>query len=64
MSAQIILMWSLTIAEIWLVIAMACAVFCMVRGPRAQDRVLGLDALYVDATLLLLTFGIHSGTTL
>jgi multicomponent K+:H+ antiporter subunit F len=64
MSAQIILTWSLTIAEIWLVIAMACAVFCMVRGPRAQDRVLGLDALYVDATLLLLTFGIHSGTTL
>ena len=44
--------------------AMACAVFRLVRGPRAQDRVVSLDALYLDATLLLLTFGIHSGTTL
>ena len=35
----------------------------MVRGPRAQDRVLGLDALYVNAMLLLLTFGIRTGTT-
>ncbi len=64
MSAQTILAWSLTIAEICLVFAMACAVFRLARGPRAQDRVVGLDALYVGATLLLLTFGIRSGTTL
>ena len=64
MNAQTTLAWSLTIAEIALVLAMACAVFRLVRGPRAQDRVVGLDALYLDATLLLLTFGIHSGTTL
>jgi multicomponent K+:H+ antiporter subunit F len=36
----------------------------MVRGPRAQDRVLAFDALYVTAMMLLLTFGIRSGTTL
>ena len=43
---------------------MGCAAFRMLRGPRAQDRVLGFDTLYVNAMLLLLTFGIASGSTL
>lgn len=64
MNAQTILMWSFTIAEIWLVLAAACAVLRLVRGPRAQDRVLGLDTLYINAMLLMLTFGMQSGTTL
>lgn len=34
------------------------------KGPRAQDRVLALDALYVCAMLLLITFGIRTGSTL
>ena len=63
MNAQTTLAWSLTIAEICLILAMACAVFRLARGPRAQDRVVSLDALYLDATLLLVTLGIHSGTT-
>ena len=33
-------------------------------GAEAQDRVVGLDTLYVNAMLLLLTFGIASGSTL
>ena len=33
-------------------------------GPRAQDRVLGLDTLYLNAMLLILTFGIRSGSTI
>jgi len=61
MTSQTMLAWCLTIAEICLILAMACAVFRMARGPRAQDRVVSLDALYLDATLLLLTLGIHSG---
>lgn len=64
MSAQMILTWSITIAQICLALAMACATFRLVRGPRAQDRVLGLDTLYVNAMLLLVTFGIRSGSTL
>jgi multicomponent K+:H+ antiporter subunit F len=36
----------------------------MIWGPRAQDRVVGFDSLYVNAMLLLLTFGIRSGSTL
>jgi multicomponent K+:H+ antiporter subunit F len=56
------LAWAITLAQILLVLAMACAAFRMLRGPRAQDRILGLDTLYVNAMLLLLTFGIRSGS--
>lgn len=59
-----VLIGSLAIAQILLTLAMACATFRIIHGPRAQDRVLGLDALYVSAMLLLLTFGIRSASTL
>ena len=36
----------------------------LVRGPRAQDRILGLDALYIIAMLLLVTFGIRTANTI
>ncbi len=51
-------------AQCLLAVGMACAVYRMLRGPRAQDRVLGLDTLYVNATILLLIFGIRTGSTL
>ncbi|MBD9371065.1 K+/H+ antiporter subunit F [Rhizobium sp. ARZ01] len=63
MSAAI-LYWALTAAHVMLAIAMALCVRRMIRGPRAQDRVLALDALYVVSMLLLLTFGIGSGRTI
>ena len=63
MSAMI-LSWSLLVAQILLGTAMAIACFRMVRGPRAQDRILSLDALYVNAMLLLLVFGMKTGSTL
>jgi multicomponent K+:H+ antiporter subunit F len=59
----LILILAITLAQMLLVAAMACAVWRLVRGPRAQDRVLGLDALYVAAMLLLLVFGIRTGST-
>ncbi|KAA0683733.1 K+/H+ antiporter subunit F [Azospirillum brasilense] len=59
-----LLLWSIVLAQILLVAAMACAAYRVLRGPRAQDRVLGLDTLYVNATMLLLTFGIRTGSTL
>ena len=58
------LTYSLAVAQMLLGIAMGCAAFRILRGPRAQDRVLGFDTLYVNAMLLLLTFGIRSGQTL
>jgi multicomponent K+:H+ antiporter subunit F len=59
-----LLAWSITAAQIFLGLAMACAAFRIIWGPRAQDRVLGMDTLYSAAMLLLLTFGIASGSTL
>ncbi|MBN9260439.1 MAG: K+/H+ antiporter subunit F [Hyphomicrobium sp.] len=63
MSGQI-LATALTISKIFLTLAMAAAASRILRGPRAQDRVIGMDTLYVNAMLLLLVFGIGSGTTL
>lgn len=60
--SAILLWWSLLVAQLLLGFAMGCATLRMIRGPRAQDRVVGLDALYVSGMLLLLTFGIRSGT--
>ena len=56
--------WSVTAAQILLGFAMACASFRILWGPRAQDRVVGFDSLYVNAMLLLLAFGVGSGSTL
>jgi multicomponent K+:H+ antiporter subunit F len=63
MSADI-LAWSLIVAQFFLALAMAFTSFRLIRGPRAQDRVAALDAFYVNAMLLLLTFGIRTGSTL
>lgn len=60
--SAVVLLWSLFAAHVLLALAMGCAVLRMLSGPRAQDRALGLDALYVNATLLLVTFGIRTGT--
>jgi multicomponent K+:H+ antiporter subunit F len=56
--------WSIFLAQAMIGLAMGCAALRMLRGPRAQDRVLGLDTLYVNATMLLLTFGMRTGSTL
>jgi multicomponent K+:H+ antiporter subunit F len=63
MSAAI-LYWALLLAEIMLAAAMICATFRMIRGPRAQDRILGLDALYVGAMLLFITMGMGTASEL
>lgn len=55
---------AITMAQIIIGLAMACAAWRVLRGPRAQDRVLALDALYLAGMLLLLTYGIQTGRTL
>lgn len=60
MSMQV-LSWSLFVAQLFLVLAMACAAFRMLRGPRAQDRVLALDTMYSIAMLLFLVIGMGNG---
>jgi multicomponent K+:H+ antiporter subunit F len=58
------LAWSAITAQVLLGLAMACATFRMLRGPRAQDRVVAFDSLYVNAMLLMLAVGIGSGSRL
>jgi multicomponent K+:H+ antiporter subunit F len=54
---------ALLLAQLMLAVAMGCAALRVLAGPRAQDRVLALDTLYVNAAMLLLVFGIRTGTT-
>jgi multicomponent K+:H+ antiporter subunit F len=49
-------------AQSLLAAAMVLALYRLLHGPRAQDRVLALDTLYVNAMLLILCFGIATGT--
>lgn len=58
------LAWSVTAAQLLLGLAMACAACRLLLGPRAQDRVVAFDCLYVNAMLLFVIYGIRSGTTL
>lgn len=51
------------LSQVMLVAAMGCAAWRTLIGPRAQDRVLALDTLYVNAAMLLLVFGMRSGST-
>ena len=62
--SAVVLTWSVAAAQILLGLAMGCAAFRMLYGPRAQDRVLGFDTLYTNTMLLLLTFGIRSANAL
>jgi len=61
MSAMILSV-ALAVAQLMLGLAILMAVARITRGPRAQDRVLGLDTLYVNGMLLLVTLGIGTGS--
>ncbi|HEV2518767.1 MAG TPA: K+/H+ antiporter subunit F [Devosia sp.] len=62
--SQMILDWSLLASQVMLGIGMLATLYRMVRGPRAQDRILALDALYVVGLLLLVTLGIRTGSAI
>ncbi|MCC6192854.1 MAG: K+/H+ antiporter subunit F [Burkholderiales bacterium] len=51
-------------AQLMLALAMACALVRLLIGPQAQDRVLALDTLYVNAMLLVLVFGMRYASSL
>ena len=63
MSSQIVNL-SVFAAQAMLGLAMGCCLFRMVRGPRAQDRIVGLDAFYITGMLLLVSLGVRTGSTL
>jgi multicomponent K+:H+ antiporter subunit F len=55
---------ALVVAQVLVGLAMLFNVYRLLRGPRAQDRVLALDTLYVNALILMLTVGIRTGSSL
>lgn len=59
----LLLEWSVLLAQVLLAGAMGCSTWRVLRGPRAQDRVVALDALYVNAAILLVVFGVRTGST-
>ena len=63
MSAAI-LYWSIALAQVLLAAAMLITMLRLITGPRAQDRVLSLDSMYVVAMLLLVTFGMRVGSVI
>lgn len=58
-AAGVVLAWGLGTATLLLVAAMALAALRIVWGPRAQDRVLGLDTLYLNGMLLVLVLNMQ-----
>jgi multicomponent K+:H+ antiporter subunit F len=62
MTASTILSGALTYAQLALALAACMAGWRTLRGPRAQDRVLGLDTLYVTTMLLFVVTGMRLGT--
>lgn len=40
-----------------------CCMFRIFKGPSPQDRVLGLDALYINCMLMIITLGIYYRTS-
>lgn len=60
--SETILIVVLGLAQFCLCLAMLLAAMRLLRGPRAQDRVLGLDSLYVCAMLLLVVTGMRVGS--
>jgi multicomponent K+:H+ antiporter subunit F len=55
---------ALSVAQLLLGLAMLFATIRLLLGPRAQDRVLAFDTLYVNGMLLVLTYGIRTGSAL
>ena len=55
---------ALVLAQVLIALAMVFAVYRALRGPRAQDRVLALDTLYVNALIVTVIHGMRTGSTL
>lgn len=62
--SAVILFWAVSISQIFLTIALLCATYRLIVGPRAQDRILGLDTLYATMMMLFVTVGIRTGTSI
>ena len=53
-----VLQWALLVALGCLTLAIAFALVRMLLGPRAEDRVIAFDCLYLNTMLVILTLGL------
>lgn len=60
--SEMVLTIAIAYAQAALGVALCCAAYRALAGPRAQDRVLGLETIYSNAMLLLLVTGMRFGT--
>lgn len=63
MSATI-LHWALLAAHFMLATGLIFATYRLFRGPRAQDRVLAFDSVYLNAMLQVILIGMRTGLNL
>lgn len=56
--------WGMVLTQLMLAGAMGVAAWRIVTGPRAQDRILGMDTLYQSGMLLIVAFGVRTGSSL
>ena len=54
-----VLFWCLKLALFLLAVAMLCAMYRLLAGPTAQDRITALDCLYINGMLMMLVLGIN-----
>lgn len=59
-----VIYWAATFALACYAIAMGLACFRLMRGPTASDRVLALDAMYINGMLILLVLGLRVDSSL
>ena len=53
-----LLVWALKFALFLLAVAMLCALYRLLAGPAAQDRIMALDCLYINGMMMMLVLGI------
>lgn len=63
MTPAAIVYWGTGVAQGLLALSMLVCAWRILIGPRAQDRVLGLDTLYLNAMLLILVHCIQMSLT-
>lgn len=56
--------WGMVLTQLLLAAAMGIAVWRVITGPRAQDRILGMDTLYQAGMLQIIAFGVRTGSDL
>ncbi len=56
--------YAVDFALICFALSMCIVLVRLVRGPNAEDRVLALDALFIQGMLIILAFGIRLGSGL